>query len=597
MRHAGFLACLAVTAAAQQPVLLQSVIRSIRLHPGEAWVTRTARVTLSSPGGHVIQIGGLPEGLSLDDLRIQARGPEGTTLGELRMGSEPPRPPDTPEAQALLARLTALHDRKALLDAQQGGADQASGFLDAYQQNLAKVGATGSVPSPAAILETSRSLEARYVELAVQSQARKLELQRIEEEMKPLEASWQALRARLGSDRTPSRLTLELSLAKAGEVQLQVSTRTMKARWKPSYEAKVLPDGKVELSLYAVVSQLSGESWDKVQLEISSANPERSQDLRTFNQDIRLNWAPPVPIYPGDRRGVAGATVEVNALQATMDTTATATGTTISLSRTPAVPGAYVPPRPSQPALEATADLSQGSERLFKTYLVEGLRDLPSDGEARRYRIASATVPALQIVVVTPRLETTAHSVVRFQVPSELPLFPGSPLSRFAGQQRLGQGPLEIPPAGQPMQITLGPFPALRTRWVNLGQSQPYQTVKLAQVRQVQLGVSRDLLKEEVVTKGADRLWSLQDEFILNNDADEPLEVELRDRLVSSVHESVSVRLSKDTTPGSESIPAQHLRRWRLTIPPRSEQRVELGLEIHAPKDGRVIGLEAIGLQ
>lgn len=594
MRIAGILACFSLALAGQQPILLQTQIHLVRLYPGEAWVTRSGRISLPSSGNHRIQIGGLPEGLTLDDVRIQSAGPAGTTLGEMRIGPEPPRTPDSLEAKQLLAHLSALHDRKALLEAQEAASTQASGFLDAYQQNLAKAGSSGPVPTPGVILDTSRSLEARYVELIVQSQARKVEMEKIDQEMKPLEASWQALQAKLGADRTPTRLTVELILAKPGEVQIELSTRTPKARWKPSYEARLSPGGQVELSLFAVVSQLSGEAWDRVRLEISSANLNQIQEGRTFPQDVRLNWTPPPPVYPGDRRGMAGATVEVNATQPSLDSTSTQTGVTM---RTSMSPGAYAPPPPPLPVLEPVANLGSSAEGLFKTYVIEGLKDLPSDGEARRYKVAAVALPAQQVVVVAPRLDPTPYLVVRFQLPPEIPLFPGSPIFRYLGQQRLGQGILALPPAGQPMQLSMGAFHGLRTKLVNLGQTQPFQTIRFTQVRQIRQGVSQESVKEEVITKGGERVWTSKDQFILSNDSDEPLNIELQDRLVASVHESVSVRLTMDTTPGSEEVPSEHLRRWQLTIPPRTERHVELGLEVRAPKDGRMVGLEALGLK
>jgi hypothetical protein len=147
------------------------------------------------------------------------------------------------------------------------------------------------------------------------------------------------------------------------------------------------------------------------------------------------------------------------------------------------------------------------------------------------------------------------------------------------------------------MQLSMGAFHGLRAKLVNLGQTQPFQTIRFTQVRQTRQGVSQESVKEEVITKGGERVWTSKDQFILSNDSDEPLNIELQDRLVASVHESVSVRLTKNTTPGSEEVPSEHLRRWQLTIPPRTERHVELGLEVRAPKEGRMVGLEALGLK
>jgi uncharacterized protein (TIGR02231 family) len=584
-----------VQAFAQQPIQLQTRIQSVRLHPGEAWVTRSGKVSLPSAGNHLIQVGGLSEGLTLDDIRIQASGPVGTTLGEIRVGTESPRIPDTAEAKQLLARLNSLHDRKVQLEAQQTASEKALGFLDAYQQNLTKGSGGGTLPTPAAIMDASRTIEARFAEMTIQSQSRQQELEKINQEMKPLEASWQVIRAKIGADRTPSKITVELITPNSGEIQIELSTRTTSARWKPSYEARVLPGGQMELCLFAAVTQASGEEWEKVRLELSSANLDRTKDLPRFNQVARLNWTPPAPVYPNFVKGGSGATVEIVASSGGIDKTDTKSASNFSRDSTTSV---YAPPPPPpKPVLEPVADIVSESEGLFKTYQIDGPRDIPSDGEARRFKVTAARVQAQQLVVVAPRLDSVPYSLVRFELPPGLPLFPGSPVFRFVGQQRLGQSFLVLPLAGQPMQLALGPFQGLRARLLNVEQTQPYQVTKITQVRQNQKGLSQESTKQEVITKGEDRVWTLKDQFILNNDSEQEVNVELQDRLLISVHESIKVRLTKDTTPGSEDSPAQNLRLWKLRIPPRQERKVDLGLEIHAPKEGQVTGLKELRLE
>jgi hypothetical protein len=545
-------------------------------------------------------MGGLPEGLTLDDIRIQATGPAGTTLGEIRVGPGPLQTPDTPEAKEILAHLNVLHERKMLLRAQQSAGQKAIEYLDAYQQNLTKSNGWSAIPTPASILEVSRSMEGRLIELTVQNQIRQQELEKIDAEMKSTEATWVALKTRLGGDQVPSQITVEVIASAVGDLQVELGTRTSNARWKPTYEVRVLPGGQVEMALYAAVSQASGEGWDKVQLELSSANPQRTKDAPRFASTYHLNWTPPEPVYPnydkggvpggvpgGVIGGVVGGVVGGKRLELPKHD--------YSLSGVEA--SGYIPPSPPRPVLEPVADLVSESAGLFQTYRISGTKDLPSDGEARRFKVVSTIVPGQQVVVVAPRLDPTPHSVVRFDLPANLPLFPGSPLFRFVGQQRLGEGKLELPPAGQPMELALGPFQGLRTRVVNMSQTQPYQVTKITQVHQKQKGITQESTKQEVTTKGEDRIWTLKDQFILSNDSEQELAVELQDRLLKSVHESVQVHLTADTTAGSEERPAQNARVWKLTIPSRKETKVDLGLEIHAPKEGQVVGLRELKLR
>lgn len=257
----------------------------------------------------------------------------------------------------------------------------------------------------------------------------------------------------------------------------------------------------------------------------------------------------------------------------------------------------YAPPPPPKPVLEYSAPVIAEASGLFSVYKLDGTKDVPSDGESRRFKVTSVDSPARLVVVVAPRLDATAFQVARFDLPAKLPLFPGSPINRFYGPQRLGQGQLIVPPAGQPMELNLGAFQGLRAQLVNEARTNPYQKTEYVLTRQTQGNSSKQSLKEEVHTTGQGRVWDLKDAFVLSNDTEQPLDVELQDRLIQSNHESIKVEMTPDTTPGSEERPSQHLRAWTLRLEPRSQKTVTEDIQIRAPKDGDVMGLGALNLQ
>jgi uncharacterized protein (TIGR02231 family) len=577
--------------AAQGPIQVSTTIQRVRLHPDEAWITRTGTAKVPGAGSFRLQIHRLPVGLTLDDVRVQAKGPEGTSLGEIRVGSEPSKQTDTPEAKQLLARLEALHLRKTTLEAQLNGSTQAMEFLSNYQQNIAK-NSSEKPFVPVALVELSRSLETRYVDLQIQNDGQRRELEKILNETTKLEGEWRTLQGKLGSDRSPSQLTLEVLTPRAGDIEIELSTRTSDARWKPSYEARVLSSRQVELTLYAAVTQVSGEAWEGVQLELSNANPNRTLDIPSFSAPPKLGWKAPAPVYPIQRG--SGATVEIVASSQQVDRTSAVMVSASSMSSNVS----YVPPPPPpKPVLEPSAPLIAEANGLFATYRLDGSKDVPSDGESRRFKVVGTTVAAKFIVAVAPRIDGTAYQLARFELPSNLPLFPGSPLNRFFGPQRLGQGPLVVPPAGYPMELSLGPFQGLRTQLIQLEQIRPFQKIQYTQAKKVQAGLTQQTVREDIQVKGEDRTWKLKDRFVLSNDTEQALEVEVRDRLVRSIHESIKILLSSDTTTGSIERPAMNLRAWTIRIEPRNKAEVNLGLEIHAPKDGDVSGLRELNLE
>lgn len=591
MRTALLLPALVATLAAAEPMALEAPIRSVRVHPDEAWVTRLGTLRLPAGGHHRLKLGQLPGGLVLDDLRIQAKGPEGTRLGEILVGPDRHIVPETAESRSLLARLESLHARKAALEAMQDANQKAAAFLESFQ-NQQRNGEGKALPTGSALIELTRGMESRYAELAAQAQARGRELEKLQKETGALEAEWQKLRGKLDTNPNPSAVTVELEAAQGGEVELEVSYRTRQARWKPSYEARLAPDGKrLELVLFAAVTQASGEGWEGVRMELSNSTPSKVQEMPKFTTFPRLGWT--APAMPFITAGMPGATVEVIATSSQIDTTSVSSGMTISTLRTTP----YAPPQPKpQPVLEPAAATLEEATGLAKTWLLEGGKDVPSDGDAHRFRVAAQEVAPTLHVVVAPRLDPTAYQVVRFEAPTKVPLFAGAPILRFVGSQRMGQGDFAFPAAGLPFELSFGPYQGLRAGLQRLGEQRPFKISKLVGVRTAEQGVTKTETREEIATRAPERLWQLDERITLANDTDTALTVEVQDRVARSVHESVRIEATPATTPGAAPR-GPMVQAWTLRLAPKSEASVELGLLIKAPKEGELTGLKELGLE
>ncbi len=588
------LSALSITLCAEAPIPLQAPIRSVRVHPDEAWVTRTGIVRVANSGTHKLKLGQLPGDLKSDDLRIQAKGPEGTRLGEILVGPDRYIAPETPESKALAAKLEALHQQKIQLESQQKASEKAYEFLDGTQ-SLARNGGTGSapivLPTGAALVELNRAMEGRYSELAAQSQVRAQALTKVQKEMTELESEWQKLKGKLDTNPNPSQVTVELVTPHGGDVEVEVSYRTAQARWKPSYEARLAPNGKsMELVLFAEVTQGSGEAWDGVQMDLSNSHPSRVQEMPRFTNYPRIGWNPPPVPYRG-----SSTTVEVVASSGRIDGATSQTSANFTIERS--TPATYRPPEPKPlPVLEAPAASLEEAKGLAQTWHLEGLKDVPSDGDAHRFLVVSENVePRLQIVVA-PRLDTTPYQIVRYTPPSRIPMFPGASILRSIGTMRMGQGSLSIPPPNQPFELSFGPYQGLRVGLQRVSEKRPFRMTKVTETRQYQKSGVRDQVKEEIIATGSDRIWELRESITLANDSNEQLDVEVQDRIAASIHESVKISPTPDTTPGAQAR-SPFVQAWTLNLPAKSKQTISLGLVIKAPKEGDLTGLKELGLE
>jgi uncharacterized protein (TIGR02231 family) len=597
MRHTLLLPALTLSLAAQAPTLLNAPIQKVRVHPDEAWVTRSAKVKLSSGGIHKLQFAQLPGELTLDDLRIEAKGPEGTRIGEILVGPDRRIVAETAESRALLAKLEVLQQRKTGLEAQQNAAHKAQEFLDQFQSGLRADG-TRPLPSASQLLELNRGMEGRLAELSIQSEKRGRELEDIQKQMKELESRWQTLQGQRDANPNPCQITVELSTPHEGDVEVELSYRTPKARWKPSYEAHLSPDGKkLDVALYAAVTQTSGESWDKVDIELCNSLPSRVQEVPRFASFPNLGWKAPGLQLPSSRLD-GSAVVEVVSSTLLPDRSDRKTATsysTESLMSFPQGPSHYTPPPPKPVrALEAAASILEEAKGLARTWKLQGQKSVPSDGDAHRFQVLNETVEPTLHLVIAPRLNPTPIQMVRFDVPSSLPLFPGAPVLRTMGNLRLGQGTLQIPAADQRFELSFGEFQGVRASLNKILERTPFRMKRLVSVQQTQGRQVRQMMKEEVLANDPNPRWELQEQIHLANDTSEDLTVEVIDRAIKSQHESVSIQPLPDATPPThEASPGVNA--WLVHLPSKGKAQVNLGWSIRAPKEGEVMGLRELG--
>jgi len=553
------LSSISLILSAQDPIALEAPIQRVRLHPDEAWVTRAGKVRLPASGTHRIAITNLPAGLRVEDLQASAKGPAGLRLGDISVSSEVRVVTETPEWKKLEAERDGLREKRDTLESQGEAAQQEMTFLKGLQAAHDKELSTRMVyatPNAAPVLELSASVQKRLADLLGGERKRKRDLEKLSREEARLDAE---MRKRSSDRRTaPTRVVVELSTPQEGSVELELGYRTRSARWRPLYEARLSEDRKkLDLVLYAAVTQNSGETWDDVRMEISNARPSRDLSVPVYSEGQTVNWEKEMPRpsvgYARDR-------------EAKMDE---------SRNMVPEVAQMLTPPPPApepKEATESTATVIEEASGLAATFLVEGRKDVPSDNEPHRFKVLVKDVEPKLTVFTTPRLDAAAFLMARFSAPGGLPLFPGSPVVRFAGNQRLGEASLALPSAGQPFSLGFGPYKAARVSFRRTDQ-------KL----------------ETVGTFSKERQWTLAERIELDNDGVDTLDMEVQDRILKSGSDQVKISPLPGFTAGwQEALPG--VRTWTFKLAPKEHKLIELPISIRAPKDGVLTGLEGLNL-
>ncbi len=556
MRQLFLFASLSAVLPAQQVVLVEAPIARVRLHPDEAWVTRAAKVRLPAQGTYRLQLASLPTGLRVEDLQATAKGAAGLRLGDLAVASDVRVVTETAEWKKLEAERDALREKRDALEAQGEAAQQALTFLKGLQAAHDKEISsrmTYALPNATGVLELGKSLQARMAELFEAERRRARSLEKLAQEEARIEAEF---RKRTGERRTaPSRVTVEVTTPREGSVDLELSYRTRSARWRPLYEARLSENRKqLDLALYASVSQGTGENWNDVRLEISNARPSRSLAVPAYTSGRSVDWMKQVPVpvlaeaaAPMMRKSQAAP---VQALAQNL----------------------MAAPAPEEDAQEASASVIEEASGLAATFLVDGGKDVPSDNEPHRFRVQAKDVSPELALFATPRLDATAYLLARFSAPGGLPLFPGAPVVRYAGNQRLGEAPLEVPAAGQPFSLGFG----------------PYKTVRVAFRR-------TDRKLEQVGSFAKERQWTVREQIEVDNDGAEALDLEVQDRILKPASDQVKITALPGFAPDwTEPIPG--VRSWKFKLGPKAHRQLDLPIAIRAPKDGILTGLDDLSL-
>ncbi len=278
---------------------LEAPIVKVRVHPDEAWVSRVARVTARA-GSQRYRVADLPSGLTLDDVRVSVKGAEGTRLGNVAVSNEPRKLNQSEAWKKLDAESKTLNRENIRLMAQQMALEDARKVLREIQASKGGEGANRPAylpPDPQSLLDLSRRVQADCEVLFEREKRVMAEQDKLNEKSNRISKAMEKLKNQ--DQKEPSVVSVEVSSPMAGEFLIEIQTRTKEARWKPSYESRLSEDRKaMELICLASVSQLSGEDWNGVTVEIAHAQTTRNLDAPKPRAGVSLSYQAPLPPPP-----------------------------------------------------------------------------------------------------------------------------------------------------------------------------------------------------------------------------------------------------------------------------------------------------------
>jgi uncharacterized protein (TIGR02231 family) len=400
MKHRSSLACLLIAFTLGPAAAQTSRIEQVTVYPGLAEVLRSARV---AAGARELVLDCLSPTFDMASLRVEADA--GIRIGPVSAITRPRAEVAECSTSPLDARIKALEDRVAALNAESSGQELALGYLRSLGPADAASSARGASASAAALPAMLAAIQ-RGGQAALLEQhrlAREREL--LERELLPLRAERERQGALQGDVRQ-----LRIALAAAREGGLRLRYQVPGPTWAPGYRATLdVEAAQVDVERLAQVSQRSGEDWTGIALRLSTGSPRGASAGPQPRPWQILPQQPPRPVA-----------MEVAPR---------------AFARAGLAAAAPAPAAKEDADADFTVQVSQGE---FSTeFEVPGSVDVKSGGQRVSLALGSARWPATVKVQTTPHADASAWLVAEVAAPEGV--WPDGTMQLLRGSQVVGQ--------------------------------------------------------------------------------------------------------------------------------------------------------------
>jgi uncharacterized protein (TIGR02231 family) len=540
-----------------------SRIDAVTVYPLGAEVTRTGRVTMER-GEHVILFTDLPAQALPGSLRV-----EGRATGTLEIGSVDTRRIFVPRSDSAVAAterkqiedaIEKLKDERALLQA----AVEAAQAQKALINNLANLPVQPSAPNSTATqpdwsqlftLIGQRSAEAQKSILDAQIRMRETDRQ-IADLTRKLTSV-----APAQDERTEVKVFVNASGALDADLTIRYQVRA--ASWTPFYDARLSTGTrdqapKLQLIRRASIQQRTGESWDDVQLALSTARPGAGSAAPILNP-MTVDYAPNEPAQAqsrGPMGNLGGGLMDRDARER-------ADGQINEFAKTASEQNR----REDAPAdIVDEISTSVEAQPFQAVYAIAGRVAVPATGEMKRVQIDDVALDPVLTARTVPKAEQKAYLYAKLTMARGTPVLPGV-VSLFRDATFVGTGQLPLLAPGEEHELGFGVDDLIRVRHAVVedkrGETGLITTSKI------------DVRNYRITVK---------------NLHERPIQLRVLDQIPVAQNDAIKIELQGRTAPTLRNVEDKRgVLAWDMTLTPDDEKAVEFGYRVTWPGAKRVI--------
>lgn len=531
------IALAAAVPALADDVYSQAPVAAATVYPAGAQLTLRATVDLPA-GTHRVFLpySGLDSLAALPRIRTS----EGVTIGALgfRRDVALDREALFTDAQAeAWAAVEAARESVALKKDEIETANAALRGLEARLDFLSRIEPAEEIEADDlfALADRLRDETARSQSALVEAGSK---VRPLEDELKELRADLAAAEAAFARLSPPGAiadmLSVEVTVAEAGLVTLELTELTSRAWWEMDYDLDLHREaGEIAVARKVIVTQETGRIWDGIALTLSTARP---------GEDVS-----PAPVDPDRARIVEPM----------------GGGRFSERASAPMLEGAM-----PEPMVVMDADMKSAAlevDGLALSYVYPDTVTIGAD-EAAELALDQLTLDAEALVHAAPRWDDTAFTVARFTNTTGEPLLPGW-ANILRDGHLVGRETLDMIPAGAETVLGFGPIEGIRLKTV-FERNQEGDTGF----------ISKSNTRNQLVT------------FTVENLTGEQQDLRAFFPLTFSEQDDLRVRVTANPAPTETDIEKKRgVSAWDMTLAPGETAEVEISVALDWPEGMELI--------
>ncbi len=423
---------------------VSSTISAVTVYTDRAVVTRSGTVELSGGVAELV-FANLPESLNDQSLQVSGKGTATATI--LDVSAKRTYVDFTPNARVkeledqlrgFAKQLRALNDRANVLQSQSAMLDQMKAALFAPPAK--------DVPRPdlAQFTNSLSYLSEQHAKIVAENAS--LDEQREDLQNKTNTVQQQLNELRGAGGKGYKTVTVRVSAAQPGNLDVALSYTVPGASWVPSYDARVLSTERaVALGYFGGVRQNTGEEWKDVALTLSTARPSLGGaapvlglwNLDVFNPLLLRQQA------DNERRRETFAAKSLNAPASAGAVNMQTLTSNVSADGVLELKDASM----------AAATIEAGATSA--SFKIATAASVPSDNSPQKVPIMSATLKAQPEYLTVPKRQAVAYLTSKVVNSSEFPLLAGV-MNVFLDGTFVATSSLRTVMSGEKFDLALG---------------------------------------------------------------------------------------------------------------------------------------------